>query len=97
MNVRQKMREVNLIIACLLLFACSSVPLRTPNPTSSKLTLPEKTLIEGIKINYGQAFSDCVPVCLEAVFKFYGVSVDRKEIANRVQLFTGTKLPAMVN
>jgi tetratricopeptide (TPR) repeat protein len=25
------------------------------------------------------------------------VSVDRKEIANRIQLFTGTKLPAMVN
>jgi hypothetical protein len=86
-----------LIIPCLFLFACAPVSLRTPNPTNPELTLPEQFFIEGIKINYGQAFSDCVPVCLEAVFKFYGVSMDRKEIANRVQLFTGTKLPAMVN
>jgi len=85
-----------LIILFLFLLACASVPLQTPNPTNPKLTLPEKTFIEGIKIDYGQAFNDCVPVSLEAVFKFYGVTVDRKEIANQIQLFSGTKLTTMV-
>jgi tetratricopeptide (TPR) repeat protein len=94
MKMRKRMYP---IVLCLLLVACASVPVRTPNPTNPGITLPEKSFIEDIKINYGQAFTDCVPVSLEAVYKFYGVNVNRKEIADQIQLFSGTKIKDMVS
>jgi hypothetical protein len=37
--------------------------------------LPERVRLEGIKIEKGQAFADCVPVAVEAIFKFYGKNI----------------------
>jgi tetratricopeptide (TPR) repeat protein len=79
-----------LVLSCLLLAACVSVPLKTQDPKDPNVTLPERSFIEGIKIEYAQAFADCLPVALEAIFKFYGVPVERKEISDQIQYFSGT-------
>ncbi len=87
------MRRFNyLLVLCLFLVACASVPKRSQDPNRPETTLPERSFIEGIKIEYGQAFSDCLPVALEALFKFYGVHVDRKEISDKIQKFSGTHM-----
>jgi hypothetical protein len=56
--------------------------------------LPEQVMIEGIKIERGQSFSDCVPVALEAVMKFYGKEIDRK-IIDEIRGGQGTNTAAM--
>jgi ABC-type bacteriocin/lantibiotic exporter with double-glycine peptidase domain len=65
--------------------------MRTPNVNDLSVMLPERIMIEGIKIEKGQSFADCVPVSLEAIFKFYGKNIDRKEIDERVHKSWGTK------
>lgn len=80
------------IIICLTSYSsCVTEPKRTPNVNNSSVMLPEKVLIEGIRIERGQSFRDCVPVCLEAVFKFYGKIIDRKEIDEQVHKSWGTE------
>jgi ABC-type bacteriocin/lantibiotic exporter with double-glycine peptidase domain len=48
-------------------------------------------MIENIKIERGQSFTDCVPVCIESIFKLYGKNVPRKEIDERVHRSWGSK------
>src|SRR4030042_2645097 len=91
------MRKIGyLFFLFLLLVACTSIPVRTQNPKDPKLTLPEKCFIEGIKIEQGQSFTDCVPVALETIFKFYSVNMDREEISNQIQKFEGTSVVDMI-
>jgi len=85
------MREAKyLIIPYLVLAACAIAPVRTPDPTNPGVVLPERVLIEGIKNRQTQGPSDCVPVSLEMLFRFYGVEADRREIADQVQRTRGT-------
>lgn len=80
------------IVICLTLFStCVTEPKRTPNVNDPSVMLPEKVVIEGIGVDRGQSFRDCVPVSLEAVFKFYGKIIDRKEIDEQVHKSWGTK------
>lgn len=80
-----------LIIFCaMLVTGCTTAPVRTPNVNDPSLMLPEQIMIEGIKIERGQSFRDCVPVALEAIFKFYGKNIDRKEIDERIHKSWGT-------
>jgi ABC-type bacteriocin/lantibiotic exporter with double-glycine peptidase domain len=75
----------------LLLNGCATAPMQTPNIKNPSAMLPERVIIEGIKIERGQSFTDCVPVALEAIFKFYGKKISRKEIDERVHKSWGTK------
>ena len=80
-----KINILALITFCVMLVTgCATAPMRTPNVKDLSLMLPEKVMIEGIKIEHGQSFLDCVPVVLEAVFKFYGKNINRKEINERI-------------
>lgn len=89
-------RLILVVIFCLLLFSCAPVPLQTQNPRNPELTLPERAVIEGIKIKKGQGFTDCVEVSLEAIFDFYGANINRKEISDQIQKFSGTSRPDMI-
>ena len=81
-----------LIIFCVMsIFGCATAPMRTPNVKDLSLMLPEQIMIEGIKMERGQSFRDCVPVALEAIFKLYGKNIDRKEIDERIHKSWGTK------
>lgn len=92
-----KFHEMRIITFALIIFcvalvsACVTEPMRTPNVNDPSVMLPEKVVIEGIRVDRGQSFRDCVPVSLEAVFKFYGKIIDRKEIDEQVQKSWGTK------
>lgn len=86
------MRKIILIILCLFLFGCAAGPTRTPNVNDLSVMLPERIMIEGIKIERGQGFKDCVPVSLEAIFKFYGKNINRKEIDDKIHKSWGTKM-----
>jgi hypothetical protein len=79
------------IFSPMLFIGCATAPMRTPNVKNPSAMLPEQVLIEGIKIERGQAFRDCVPVALEAIFKFYGKNIDRKEIDQEIHKSWGTK------
>jgi hypothetical protein len=92
----QMRRLISVVIFCLLLFSCAPIPLQTQNPRNPELTLPERVVIEGIKIKKGQSFTDCVEVSLEAVFDFYGANIDRKEISDQIQKFSGTSRSDMI-
>jgi len=70
--------------------------MRTPDPTKTGASLPERFLIEGIKNPQTQGPSDCVPVSLEMAFRFYGAEADRKEVADRVQFTKGTRISDMI-
>lgn len=85
-----------LIIFCVMLVTgCTTPPMRTPNVNDPSLMLPEQVMIEGIKIERGQSFRDCVPVALEAILKFYGKNIDRKEIDEKAHKGWGTKVSDM--
>lgn len=79
-----------IVLSLLFLNGCATTPMQTPNPKDTSLILPEQIRIEGIKIERGQSFTDCVPVALEAIFRFYGKSIDRKEIDEKVHKSWGT-------
>ncbi|MFB3883825.1 MAG: tetratricopeptide repeat protein [Thermodesulfobacteriota bacterium] len=83
-------------ILFLLLTGCASVPVQTKNPRNPELSLPERAVIEGIKIKKGQSFTDCVEVSLEAVFEFYGTNINRKEISDQIEKTKGTYLRDMI-
>lgn len=89
-------RLTSIVIFCLLLFSCAPVPVQTRNPKNPGLILPERVVIEGIKIKKAQSFTDCVEVSLEAVFDFYGTNTSRKEISDQIQKFSGTSIPDMI-
>jgi tetratricopeptide (TPR) repeat protein len=80
----------SLVLSCVLLVSCASAPLKTQDPLDPKIALPERSFIEGITIEYGQAFADCLPAALEAIFRFYGVPIERKEISGQIQYISGT-------
>jgi len=80
------------LVAFCLLIACAPIPMRTPNIKNPSEMLPEKVWLEGIKIEKGQAFADCVPVAIEAIFKFYGKNIPRKEIDDAIRKTHGTRM-----
>jgi ABC-type bacteriocin/lantibiotic exporter with double-glycine peptidase domain len=87
-----KTKILSLIVFCVTsIISCTIAPMRTPNPKDPSLMLPERIMIENIKIERGQAFTNCVPVALEAIFKFYGKEISRQEIDERVHKSWGTK------
>jgi hypothetical protein len=95
-EMRTKILPV-IILCVILVFGCTAAPMRTPNVNDPSLMLPEQVMIEGIKIELGQSFTDCVPVVLEAVLKFYGKNIDRKEIDEKVHKSWGSKTVDWVN
>lgn len=87
-----KTKLLALIVFCVIsVIDCAIAPMRTPNPKDPSLMLPEQIMIENIKIERGQSFRDCAPVAIEAVFKFYGKEISRKEIDQQVHRGWGTK------
>ena len=88
-----KTKILALIVFCVIsVIGCAIAPMHTPSPKNPSVMLPERIMIEGIKIKRGQAFRDCAPVALEAVLKFYGKNIDRKEIDEAVHLGWGSQI-----
>ena len=90
------MKKIILIIVCLFLSGCATAPMRTPNVKNLSVMLPEQIMIEGVTIQKGQSFTDCVPVVLEAIFKFYGKSINRKEIDDKIHKGWGTNMKDVI-
>ena len=80
-----------IILSVMLVCGCTAAPMRTPNVNDTSVMLPEQVMIESVRIEHGQSFTDCVPVVLETAFKFYGKNLDRKEIDREVHKSWGTK------
>lgn len=91
-----KTKVFTFIFCVMFLTGCATTPMRTPNLNNPSSILPERVIIEGIKIERGQSFRDCVPVALEAIFKFYRKNIDRKEIDEKIHKGWGTKISDML-
>jgi len=87
----------SITLSVMLVSGCTAAPMRTPNVNDPSVVLPEQVMIENVRIEHGQSFTDCVPVVLEAIFKSYGKNIDRKEIDEEVHKSWGSKTVDWVN
>lgn len=70
------------------IFSCTTIPINKP--------LPDFAIIKNIEIERAQGNSDCIPVALETLFRFYGVNIDRREIRESIGRPLGTRISYMI-